>query len=130
MRCAGPGAVPIQRAYAPTSSLTTPTSSALDGRIMKGSPTCSGPRLQLPRDRVDTRAAGEDRAERDDPRGGDERALPAIVEPLRERQQAAHRHHEHAVLLRERTAEILRETERAAEHADVRGHRGGECRQP
>ena len=34
-RCAArcSGCVPIQRAYAPTSSLTTPTSSALDGRM-------------------------------------------------------------------------------------------------
>jgi hypothetical protein len=34
MRCTDFGVVPIQRAYAPTSSFTTPTSSALEGRII------------------------------------------------------------------------------------------------
>ena len=36
---AGAGVVPIQRAYAPTSSLTTPTSSALEGRIISAPST-------------------------------------------------------------------------------------------
>src|SRR4051812_9501021 len=106
MRCALPGTLPIQRAYAPTSNFTMPTSSSLDGR--------NSARLELPRDGADARATGEHGAQSDDPGRGSQRHLRAVPEVFEKAEQAGGRHDGHAVLFGQRTAKILDQAKGAA----------------
>src|SRR5687767_15288978 len=115
MRCVAAGVVPIHRAYAPTSSLTMPTSRALEGRTTPASRGLSRRRIpgrpswarpQAATDRADASPARHDRAQRNDPGRAHEDPLAAVPEPFADAEQARRRHDRHAVLFRERTAKV------------------------
>src|SRR5688500_1883404 len=107
MRCVAAGVVPIHRAYAPTRSLTMPTSRALDGRTTPSARAGSAPRIsrnaswaraQRATDGADASPAGHDRAHGDDPRRGLEDPQAAVPVPLADPEHTARRHDRHAML--------------------------------
>src|SRR6185312_15700385 len=124
MRCVGSGAQPTQRGNAPTSSFTRPTSTTLDGRMPLLSPA------KLLRHRRRACAARGERAYRDDPRRRDESPLRATEPPLDRAEHAGGGQDRHAMRLRHRAAEVLRQTQRAPQHANVGGDRRGQRAEP
>ena len=95
-----------------------------------GARACQCCSAQLCRDRTRARDAGEQRACDDDDCGDVQAIAFGVPCRFRRRSQASGREYRHALLLGKRPAEILGETQRAAEHAHVGGQRGEQGAQP
>src|SRR5947209_3712357 len=111
MRTASDGLQPIHSARAPTSTRTINASRYWT--------SMSGTRAQLRRDRARARDAGDERACCDERCGGEQGVAFAMPERFDGGGDTGHRQYRHALLLRHDAAEILHDSERAAEHAHI-----------